>query len=167
MRAALLTLIAGLLLASSGCAGYRFAETYDEGIHSVNVPIFANETFSRGVELLVTDAVIKHIQRRTPWVVVQSQEADSTLTGVIRDARIRELQQSTDTGTTLEAAYVIEVDFTFRDNRSGKVRVARQRFASAGSFVPNRVYGERLAVGEREASQALARDIVEELRSDW
>lgn len=153
--------------ASDASRGYSFGGVYDEGVSTVNVPIFANDTFSRGVELVLTDALVKEIQRKTPWVVSQSVDADVTLAGVIRRAEIRELQQSTQTGTTLEAAYILEVDFTFRDNRTGRVRVARERFASDGSFVPNAVYGERLAVGERDAAQRMARDIVGELRTAW
>lgn len=173
LNAALLFGVAGsLTLGLAGCAsdpsrGYSFGGVYDKGIVTVGVPVFENRTFSNGIEVMLTDALVKEIQRRTPWVVAQPEDSDATLGGIVRRAEIRELQQSTQTGTTLEAAFILEVDFTLRDNRTGRTRVSRERFASAGSFVPNSAYGERLAVGERDAVQRLARDIVGELRSDW
>lgn len=152
---------------SSPTRGYSFEATFDESIKTVSVPVIENRSFFRGLERDATDALIKEIQRRTPWTVLQGIEADATLTVRIDDARLQTLATSTTTGLVQELAMVAQTGFTLRDNRSGKVLVARERFASAGAFVPDPVARERIAVGQRELAQRLAQDIVGELRSGW
>lgn len=58
--------------------GYKVAPQYDRSIRTVRVPIAENKTFIRGLEFELTEALIKQIERRTPWKVVQG-EADAEL----------------------------------------------------------------------------------------
>jgi hypothetical protein len=62
--------------------GYKTAPQYDRSVRTVRVPIFENKTFLRGVEFELTEAVVKEIEKKTPWKVVQG-EADAELHGTI------------------------------------------------------------------------------------
>ncbi|MCC5823795.1 MAG: LPS assembly lipoprotein LptE [Phycisphaerales bacterium] len=162
----------GASLAMPGCStdptrGYAFAEPYDASVRTVGVPIFANRTFARGTELTLTDAIIKQIQQQTPWRVVSPDRADTVIEGAITNAELGVLSNSPSTGLTEEQTYRITVRFAWRDNRTGETRVARENFAATGTFVPVRSVGERIEVGQREAIEELARDIVASLRSAW
>lgn len=164
--------VAGAALALSGCAsdpsrGYAFADSYDETIATVSVPIFTNLTFARGTETLLTDAIIKRLQRHTPYRVVVSDRADTTLTGSITGAELGRLSDDPQTGLAQEQTYRLTVRFAWVDNRTGQTRVAREDFAATGVFSPARGAGERLEVGQRDAIDELARDIVETMRSSW
>ncbi|GJM19216.1 MAG: hypothetical protein DHS20C14_14290 [Phycisphaeraceae bacterium] len=169
-----LPLAAGLALAGvlGACAadpsqGYSFATTHDETVRTVSVPIFANSTFETGVEAELTEAVVKRIQQDTPWRVASDTVADTELVAEITDVGLRTLSRTRGTGLPQEQTYEITVDFTWRDNRAGTVLVERRRFTAAGAYVPDRLTGERIDVGRREAVGELARAIVAELRSDW
>ncbi len=170
-HALVLVATCGMLL-SGGCAvdptqGYSSSPTYDQDIRSVTVPVFANETYASGLEAHLTDAIIKEIQSRTPWVVVPSG-GTTTLNGVITSGDApRTLSTNRETGLVEEQAVQVTVDFEWRDNRTGETLVARRGFSSAATFIPARPVGERFETGQYGAVQELARDIVGEMRSKW
>jgi len=159
-------------IAAAGCAsspseGYAFASVYRTDVRTVAVPVFQNTTFAHGVETRLTEAIVKEIHRTTPWAVVSSGAADTTLSGTIRAGALESLGTGPDTGYTSELGYVLGVDFEWRDNRSGRPLIRRRNFRAAGSFVPARGAGEPIDIGEQAAVEAMAKEIVDELRSDW
>ncbi|MFM9996291.1 MAG: LPS assembly lipoprotein LptE [Phycisphaerales bacterium] len=171
-RSAPLCCFAALLLCCFSCAsdpadGYSFKSTYAEDVRSVAVPIVENRTFTKGLEVRLTEAIIKEIQRSTPWVVTSRDRADAVFAGAITDSRLRAMSIARGTGLVLEQAVELSVDFDLRLARSGRVLVSRRSFDGVASFVPSRGTGERIELGEAAAVQELARDIVAELRSNW
>ncbi len=166
------TLLLTALLAAGGCAtdpkdGYSFQSTFGADIKTVTVPIFDNYTYTPELPVDITEAVIKELQRMTPWAVTDAEHADATLSGVVRSIEMKKLSADPDSGLVQEMAVTVVIDFDLRDNRSGKVLVSRRRFAGVDTFVPTRGTGERLEVGQRAAVGRMSRDIVGELRADW
>lgn len=175
-RAALTAVVASAAIATGaavgGCAadptqGYSFSHTHDERVRTVAVPIFENETFSHGIEAELTEAIIKEIQRTTPWAVTRSDAAQTTIRGTIRSVDMRRLSPQPTTNLTMEMGVEMRIDFDWTDNRSGEVMLSRRNFTALGTFLPARGTGERLAVGERDTVQRMARAIVAELRGEW
>jgi len=67
--------------------GYSTHPNYDPNIHSVRVPIFRNRTYwtvtpTPGMEMDLTQAVVREIEQRTPFKVKQ-HDADTELLGTI------------------------------------------------------------------------------------
>lgn len=156
--------------ASDPGEGYSFETTYDQSVRTISVPIFQNETFHVGVETELTEAIIAELRRTTPWAVTPERPGgggDTTLSGVVRKVELARLSTSRDSGLVEEQVVSVEVDFDWRDNRTGGLRLSRREFAAGGGFIPARPTGERIDVGRREAIQQLARDIVRELRASW
>lgn len=164
--------ISGLImLLAPGCAsdpsqGYSFASTFDTSINSVAVPIFLNETTSRGLEIELTETLIKEIQIRTPWHIANPDRADTTLVGVVTETDLLALSDSR-TGLVQEQATRITIRFEWRDNRSGDVILSREQFSASAVFSPSRNVGERLEQGQRSAIEELASDMVSQMRSSW
>lgn len=152
--------------ASDPSQGYSFSSSYSDKIQTVSVPIFKNPTFMHGVEFDLTDAIIKEIQRATPWKVTPSTSATTTLTGTITDAKLEKLSTGRQ-GLSQELSVTLTVDFQWKNNRTGKVLVGRRNFTSSESFVPAVPIGERIETGQAASVQQMARDIVNELRADW
>lgn len=160
------------LVALAGCSsdptrGYSFNSTYSQNVRTVFVPVFRNHTFHPGIEVALTEAVIKEIQRSTPWVVVGSDQADTTLAGVVVANNLQALSVGSDTGLVEEMAVELAVEFAWTDNRTGQPLVTRSNFRALESFVPAIGTGERIELGENAAVQEMARAIVAELRSNW
>ncbi len=166
----------GVAIAASamltGCStdptkGYSFQSTFDADTRTIAVPIFDNSTMSRGLEVDLTEAIIKQIQRRTPWKLTDADRADTTLTGAITTTRLSVLSDSPQTGLVQEQVVQITIRFDFRDNRTGDTIVARDGFAASATFIPQRGVAERLEHGQRSAIDELAHDLVSELRAGW
>ena len=156
---------AGLIGCSSSGGGYRIGSLHDSSVRTIAVPMFENQTYANGLEAQLTEAVITEIQRTTPWRVVPSEQAQTTLAGSITQAQLRTL--ATDRGYVEQNAYALTVDFSWSDNARGDVLVARQNFSSVGSFIPVLGVQESIEVGQRDAISEMARDIVATLASDW
>ncbi len=81
-------LMLGLALATlaPGCkiTGYSIRAPYNTDIKTVYVPVFKSITFRRDINIMLTELVIKEIERKTPYKVVgKPDEADSTLEGTV------------------------------------------------------------------------------------
>ncbi len=168
------TMLAGLggVALLSGCSadptrGYSFNSTFDSQVRTISVPIFRNDTYSSGLEVALTEAIITEIQRSTPWRVVGPTHAATTLSGSIDKINMTQLTRQRTTGLIQEQALRVTISFDWVDNRSGQIRVSRREFTSISSFVPHRGAGEPLEVAQASAIRELARDIVAELRADW
>ena len=164
--------LGAVALAASACSsdpatGYSFNSTYRTDIQTVAVPIFDNTTFSHGLEITLTDAIVKEIHRSTPWRVTTIDQAQTTLGGAITRSELRKLSRQSESGLVLEQAVELTVSFEWKRNTSGEVLVARRNFKASDQFTPAQGARERLELGERAAIDRMARDIVSELRSSW
>ena len=149
-----------------GC-GYMVGSAYQAEIRSVHVPAFTSESFRRGLEFQLTESVHKEIQSRTPYRLVNGPVADSRLSGRILDIRKDVLGESAfDDPRELQLRLVVEV--TWEDLRSGRI-LAQQRVPvqlnSQSSFAPE--VGQSLATGMQQATDQLARQIVEMMEMPW
>ena len=168
----LCVLTAMMLLLIPGCAsspnqGYAFDSTFDESINTIAIPIFRNETTSRGIEVQLTEALMKQVTQRTPWRLTPSDRADTTLVGVVTGTSLQALSDDPVTGLVQEQAVQITIRFEWRDNRTGEVLVARDNYSASAVFHPDRAVGERFEFGQRSAIDELASDIVSDMRSRW
>lgn len=155
-----------------GCAddprqGYSFESTYGASVKSIAVPIFDNRSYSHGLEIDLTDAIIKELRRGTPWAVGAESAAQTTLSGTITSVVLRKVSTAQVSGLVQEVAVEIVLDYEWKDNRTGEVLLSRRGFRSVQSFVPAEGVGERVELGERAAAEEAAREIVSSLRSGW
>ena len=161
---------AGLVV--SGCAsnpteGYAAGSLHPEGIQTVAVPILENATFHRNVEFDLTEALIKEIERRTPYKVVPQVRADTIFTGRIREVSTRGLSRSRQTGLSDEMMFNVTIDFEWRDLRTNQLLSARESYQTSTIFAPSNPSGEPIELGRFAAVEQLARDIVNEMQADW
>lgn len=80
-----LTLVLALVLCCAlltGCAGYNFGSQsmFRPDIRTIHIPIAKNDSFRHDVGVRLTEALIRKIQDRTPYIVTSDPNADSVLT---------------------------------------------------------------------------------------
>src|SRR5205085_11499717 len=65
-----------------GCAGYQIGNRalYRPDIRTVHVPVIQSDSYRRYLGERLTEAVVKEIELRTPYKVVDAGSADSVLT---------------------------------------------------------------------------------------
>lgn len=153
--------------ASDPREGYSFSSTFRSDVESISLPIFGNTTYAQGIEVELTEALASELRKQTRWKIVQEQTAHTTLRGTITGSELRKLSTARDTGLVEELGVSLTVDFEWKDNRTGKVLVARRAFSATEAFAPARGLGERIEIGQHAAVQELARGIVAEMRGGW
>lgn len=166
-RAILLVLIA---LPWLGCAGYRFgtASLYRPDIRTVYVPVFESDSFRRYLGERLTEAVVKNIELRTPYKVVDDITADSILSGRIAEDQKRPIAENVnDEPRDIELGLLVEV--TWRDRRGVPLGPTTSLpvlgVAEAARFIPEA--GQSITVAEQEAIARLAEQIVAQMQAPW
>lgn len=173
MRLLFLTVSSTVLgmLCLSGC-GYIVGSPYGSEYRTVHVPTFTNETFRRGYELQLTEAVHKKIELNTPYRLMKSPQADTLLTGRIVSLDKRSANQNRyDDPRELELAIGVEVTWT--DNRTGAILAQRisplnpalTHAIAHASFAPET--GQSLATATQDAVDQLAKEIVGMMEAPW
>ena len=167
--------LTGLIVCAAGLVGcssdpregYSFAPSFRTDVKSVAVPVWQNNTFYHGLESKLAQALVTEITKTTPYRVTSSEGAGTVLEGTITSVDMKKLSTAQDTGLVQELSLEVVCDFSWKNNRTGKVLTARKNFSAARSFAPVHGVGERIEVGEDAAVQQLAKDIVEQMRNGW
>jgi hypothetical protein len=157
-----------------GCASYQIGNNnlFRPDVRTVHVSVFESESLRPNLGEWLTEAVIKEIERRTPYKVVSSADADSTLSGrVVRETK-RVLAQNQNSDARLyEAEFVVEVRWL---NRRGEVLLQRtaiplpQLSVSANgvaSFIPEA--GQSAVSAQEQIIQRAAEHIVDQMETWW
>jgi hypothetical protein len=162
-----LVLISLPACSSDPTVGYSSSSLYAPQFRTVSVPIFENETTAREMEFMLTDAVVKEIEARTPYQIIGEQYADTLLTGTIQSVTLRTASQSRTTGLDNEMMIIVAMDFEWLNLRSGNRIVGRKNFTSSALFIPSRPSSEPIELGQFAVVQQLASDIVDQMQSSW
>jgi len=110
----------GVMVCLTGC-GYRFSGDRDPvvKIQRVHIPPMTNTTTKVGIETQFTNDFIFEVNRNGYAEVVDRDQAEAVLTGVIRDLRTGSIARSS-ISTTLERRVSVKVDLVLK-GRKGKV----------------------------------------------
>jgi hypothetical protein len=163
------------LLLFSGClANYQFgARTlFPPNIETVYVPVFDSNSFRRQLGEELTEAVIKEIERRTPYKVVATPAADTALIGAIVSEQ-KHLLFEIPTGDPREMEFSLGVKVSWTDNRGHTIRdiptqpvpAAAVDISATSDQVPE--VGQSTATAHARAIQRLAEQIVSLMEKPW
>jgi hypothetical protein len=164
-----------VFLSLSGCGytqsgdepsgGYKWRSLYREDVRTVAVDTFRNKDYERGVEFSLTKAIINQLEAHSPYKVVPRERADTLLEGEITAVRRNTVSKDTHTAVPQEQLYVVDIDFVWKDLRTGQILVQRRNFEQTTTYYPT--LGEGQFVGSQLAAEKLAIAIVQELQADW
>lgn len=146
-------------------AGYRWNSLFREDVSSVAVPVFTNKSFRRGVELRLTQAVVKNLEAHAPYKVVPRERADTVLEGQITNVEVNTLYRDFRTNLPREQQMTLTLDFVWKDLRNGRILAQRTGLQHNGVFYPT--IGESEFVGSQQAIERFAVLIVQEMQADW
>jgi hypothetical protein len=177
-RPTMLRLPIGLALAAvlcwSGCASYQLGNQnlFRPDVRTVHVPVFESESLRSNLGERLTEAVIKEIERRTPYQIARSSEADSVLSGrIVRESK-RVLAQNQNSDARLyETEFVVETRWV---NRRGELLVQQTAVPlpslnvganGVAVFIPEA--GQSTATAQQQVIERVARQIVGQMESWW
>ena len=166
LRAALVIAVAGLL---PGCAGYQLGSSRPaamEGVRTVAVPVFHNETQIPRSSVLITNRVVRQLQVDGSYRVVDSSQADVVVRGTIRPLRRTQLRADRfNTLRTLEQEVRLILDYSV-ESRTGAVLTAGTVEGSS-SFMPDANWQRSESQSLDEAAERMAAQLVSRLSEGW
>lgn len=166
-HAALLAAIV-CLCGLTGCGAYSLRPAFDPTIRTVYVPVFRSFSFREDMNLRLTEELVKEIERRTPYRVVDDpDEADTILSGTILNAskyeRLVTLQN-----LPREVVAQLEAEVSWQDVRRGSdpdKKPPTVRFTQPVNFYPE--LGETALLGYDKAIHLMVQDIVNMMEAQW
>lgn len=165
---------ASLFVAGHGCAPYRVGtqSLYSCKVRTVYVPIFESNSFRRGLGERLTEAVQKEIERRTPYKVVSSPDADSVLTGrILTEAKGVSVEAPTDEPREVTYFFTVETNWIDKDGvtlqamQPVPLPEALVQVFSSDEFYPE--IGQSISTQQQRSMQAVARQIVGMMEAPW
>ena len=164
-------------LLACGCAGYRFGNgtLYAPNVRTVYVPMIQSESYrtTPGIDIgeRLTEAVCKEIERRTPFKVVGTSDADSVLTArVVADTKRMLVESPTDQSRMVEMNMQVLVTWADRGGAvlaTGNVPMPATSVdvGQAAALVPE--YGRSVVSTQQEGIKKMAQQIVGLMEEPW
>jgi hypothetical protein len=162
------------LLFVCGCAGYQVGNQslYPTEIRTVYVPVFKSISFRRNLGERLTEAVVKEIEAKTPYKVVNDPTADSTLSGsIVQEGKTvlvpnlsgdaREVQ----TAMTVRVSWVDRKGRMLRDDKGIPLPKEIAEVTGTGNVVAE--VGQTVATAQQQAICRIAEQIVGLMEKPW
>ena len=147
-----------------GC-GYSTERPFRSGIQSVHVEMLESRDFRRELEFQLTEALIKRIEMDTPYKIAPVRTADTLFTGEILEVFEGVLGDDFKTGLPREKGATVVMRFRWKDLRTGRMLVERERFVHSVEYIPP--VGETFARGMVRGLDDMAEAIVKTMESTW
>jgi len=164
-----LGLIVSVCLAFCGCSemsGYSNESLFPEEVSSVYVEMFDSQSFRRGVEYELSDALAKRIEADTPYKVISSRDrADTVISGQILSIGESWLSSEREIGRALEKEVEVRAVVNWKNLRTGELLIDNQSVSASASFSEWQSQG--FAYASTLAANNLARRIVELMEKEW
>lgn len=160
-----------MALCLSGC-GYTLGNGFSPDIKTVSVPVFENDTFRRGLEYQLTEAVQKSIMSHSPYRLARGSDADTRLTGRIVQVR-KDVLGENNNDDPRQLQFSIMVRVTWENLRTGEI-LAQQEVPVAPAAIPVLTQagfapelGQSQATATQIAIDQMARQITDMLATPW
>jgi len=156
-------------LALCGCAelnGYSNESLFPQEVDSICLEMFDNQTFRRGAEYELSDALSKRIEVETPYKIVSSRDrADTVISG--RIVSIGELALSTEreTGRVLEKEVEIHAIVNWKNLKTGELLIDNESVSASASY--SEYQKQNFKYASTLAANNLAQKIVEQMETKW
>ncbi len=163
-----------LASATAGCAGYQIGaqSLYPPHIRTVYVPVFESTSFRRNLGERLTEAVIKQIERTTPYKVTGRSDADSVLWGMIV-GETKRVTVSSLSGEPREVQTNLQILVSWIDRQGNVIRRTEPipvpdemvNVSGAAALVPE--VGQSVTTAHQLAIDRLAEQIVSLMQCPW
>src|SRR4051812_26281404 len=163
-----------LALMFTGCIGYHAGTNslYAADVATVYVPMIESDSYRRDLGERLTEAVVKEIELKTPYKVVNTPDADSVLTARLSsDTRRRLIQNGFSDPRVSETDIRAEVNWINRCRQPlvpvQMIPIPTELLAvnQTSNLIPEA--GQSVATSQQQAIQRLAQQIVGTMEAPW
>ncbi len=154
------------LCGCGGIAGYSNKSLFPENVESVRLEMFDNQTFRRGVEYELSDALAKRIEVDTPYkIITDADRADTVIGGQIVGIEEMALSIDRDLGTVLESEVQLRAVIHWKNIKTGELMIDHRPVSASASYSALQMQDFKYA--SSLAANNLARKIVELMEGSW
>ncbi|NQT12993.1 MAG: hypothetical protein HQ582_09615 [Planctomycetes bacterium] len=162
------------VVAAAGCSGYQVGarSLYAPHVRTVYVPVIESNSYRRNLGERLTEAVMKEIEAKTPYKVVGTPNADSTLSGrIVGENRRVVVEDRYDQPRQAETRLQVAVRWT--DCRGDLIRETQSIPFSPDVVLVNDTaplfpeIGQSVATSQQQAIQRVAEQIVSMMETPW
>jgi hypothetical protein len=147
-------------------SGYSNESLFPKDVKSICLKMFDNQTFRRGVEYDLSDALAKRIEAHTPYKIVSDPDrADSVISGQIITIGERPLSTERETGVVLERQLELRAVVNWKNFKTGQLLIDNQSVSASASYSSFQMQEFRYV--STLAANNLAQKIVELMESKW
>ncbi len=157
-----------------GCSSYQLGNQglFPADIRTVGVDMAGNETWRRGYGERLTEALVREIERRTPYKVVPSSRADTVLkVNIVGENKNVTFQN--DWADPRELALGMTIEAQWIDRRTQDVRQSQHidmeqealKVSATASLITE--FGQSNATSSQILMQKIARHIVGMMENPW
>jgi len=166
IRSVAYALTSCVFLTLAGCAGYSNTSLYPKDVATVYVEMFDNQSFRRGIEYELTDALAKRIESQTPYKIVSNRDkADTVISGQIVQVKESVLTTERQIGRALEKNVELKAVVNWKNLRTGELLIDNKTAIASASY--SEWQSQSFAYGSTLAANSLAVRIVEMMESKW
>lgn len=156
-------------LSFSGCTeltGYSNQSLFPQEIDTVYLEMFDNQTFRRGAEYELSDALSKRIEVDTPYKMVSSRDrADTVMSGQIISIGEMVLSTERETGLVLEKEVELTALINWKNLKTGELLIDNLSLSATASY--SEYQQQDIKYASNLAANKLARKIVELMEVKW
>ena len=153
------------LCGCDGISGYSNESLFPEDVRSVCLEMFDNQTFRRGVEYELSDALAKCIEVDTPYKIVSdSDRADTVMSGQIVSIGEMALSIDREVGTVLEKEVQLQAVVSWKNLKTGQLLIDHINVSASASY--SEYQQQDFKYASSLAANNLARKIVELMDDD-
>jgi hypothetical protein len=153
----------------SGCAdmaGYSNESLFPPNVDTVYLEMFDNQTFRRGAEYELSDALSKRIEVDTPYKIVSSRDrADTVISGQIVSIGETALSTERETGLVLEKEVQLTALINWKNLKTGELLIDNFSLSATASY--SEYQQQDIKYASNLAANKLARKIVELMEIKW
>lgn len=157
------------VLGLCGCAemgGYTNQSLFPRDIETVYLEMFDNQSFRRGAEYELTDALSKRIEVETPYKIVSSRDrADTIMSGQIVSIGETALSTDRETGRILEKEVLLIARINWKNLKTGDLLIDNNSLSATASY--SEYQQQDIKYASNLAANNLARKIVELMEIKW
>ncbi len=154
------------LCGCAGMGGYSNESLFPRDVSSVCLKMFDNQSFRRGVEYELSDALAKRIEVETPYKIVSNPDlADTVISGQITSIGESALSTDREIGVVLEKEVEMQAVVTWKNLKTGELLIDHSPVVASASY--SEFQKQDFKYASSLAANNLARKIVELMERNW
>jgi hypothetical protein len=161
-----LVVLCGGLCGCAEMSGYSNESLFPPEVSTVCLKMFDNQSFRRGVEYELSDALAKRIEVETPYKIVSDADrADTEISGQIVSIGELALSVDRDVGAVLEKEVELQAVVSWKNLKTGQLLIDHRQVSASASY--SEYQQQDFKYASALAANNLARKIVELMERNW